>query len=204
MFPLHTAVAADNAAMVKLLLRAGADVNVRAHPENTTPLHLAVRRGLVPIVRLLLDHGADITMVDTAGGVLDSVPPENYEVIKLVTSCTRLGGLSANGHLRALRQLVSDEAPSINARCFRGRTALGLAAANGHLACVNWLLRHGGNPSIAANLARQDFDVTVQPPGAVTLDTVRLRLGSTPLHEAVLNDHAEVAVSLLKVWAAWA
>ena len=57
--PLLHASRTGDAAMVDVLLRAGADP-ARAHPEGETPLLAAARAGSVPAVRLLLARGVDV------------------------------------------------------------------------------------------------------------------------------------------------
>lgn len=56
--PLHAAVAGRDAAAVRHLLEAGAEVSVRQHG-GFTPLMAAAMHGDEAIIRLLLDHGAD-------------------------------------------------------------------------------------------------------------------------------------------------
>ena len=67
--PLRLAVGKENAALVQLLIQAGADVN-DVHPEGdgVPALSLASQRGAEQIVRLLLDAGADVnsTLPDQA------------------------------------------------------------------------------------------------------------------------------------------
>lgn len=65
--PLHTAASAGNAAAVRVLLAAGADVRARDN-ESLTPLHRAATtfRG-VEIVQVLLDAGADVRARDNEG-----------------------------------------------------------------------------------------------------------------------------------------
>jgi len=53
--------------LVKMLVRAGADVNACAGVMRATPLHMAARRGFVEIARALLDCGAEIEARDRKG-----------------------------------------------------------------------------------------------------------------------------------------
>lgn len=54
-------------AIVKALVRAGADVNASGGVTRATPLHMAARRGFIEIARTLLDHGGDINSRDSKG-----------------------------------------------------------------------------------------------------------------------------------------
>jgi ankyrin repeat protein len=56
--PVHSAVAARSAEIVRILLEAGADPNVQQHG-GWTALHAAAQHGDGALVRILLDHGAD-------------------------------------------------------------------------------------------------------------------------------------------------
>jgi ankyrin repeat protein len=58
-YPIHSAVAANNADITKILLEAGAEVNV-VQQLGYTPLHSAAFHGNVEIIILLLEAGADI------------------------------------------------------------------------------------------------------------------------------------------------
>jgi truncated hemoglobin YjbI len=53
--------------VVRILVRAGADVNACAGVTRATPLHMAARRGFVEIARTLLDCGAAIDARDSKG-----------------------------------------------------------------------------------------------------------------------------------------
>ena len=55
--PLHLATRANQADIIRVLLRHGGDANAQAR-EQTTPLHIASRIGNRDIVALLLQHGA--------------------------------------------------------------------------------------------------------------------------------------------------
>jgi uncharacterized protein len=56
--PLHSAVAARNSEICRLLLEKGANPNVRQQ-KAVTPLHAAAHNGDALIVTLLLQYGAD-------------------------------------------------------------------------------------------------------------------------------------------------
>ncbi len=64
---LDAGVAANSADVVRVLLAAGANPNVRDSADYT-PLHKAAANGNVDIVRMLLEHGADATATRKGGG----------------------------------------------------------------------------------------------------------------------------------------
>lgn len=65
-FPIHTALAANNESIGKLLIEAGADVNVR-QKGNITPLQLASQFGNIELIITLLEQGADINIRNDSG-----------------------------------------------------------------------------------------------------------------------------------------
>ncbi|XP_045118224.1 probable E3 ubiquitin-protein ligase XBOS31 isoform X1 [Portunus trituberculatus] len=67
--PLHAAATTENSRCLRILLQAGADVNLASGPraEGRTCLHLASEHGAVENIRLLLDHGADLLAKDANG-----------------------------------------------------------------------------------------------------------------------------------------
>lgn len=74
---LYRAVRVGDVDAVDMLLKHGADPNIRVSRFGVTPLMIAARDGRVGIVKLLLDHGADPTIKDTRGfTVLQFVRPE--------------------------------------------------------------------------------------------------------------------------------
>ncbi|XP_074569052.1 E3 ubiquitin-protein ligase KEG [Curcuma longa] len=63
---LHTAAMINDADLVKIILEAGVDVNIR-NAQNTIPLHVALNRGSNSCVGLLLSAGANCNLQDDDG-----------------------------------------------------------------------------------------------------------------------------------------
>jgi ankyrin repeat protein len=57
---LHLAVLRNHHAVVRLLIRRGADFDLRDFPDNATPLHFAAVHGDLETIRLLVEAGADV------------------------------------------------------------------------------------------------------------------------------------------------
>jgi uncharacterized protein len=80
--PLHSAVAANQYDIVKLLLDAGANPNA-VQQKDITPLHSAVHLGNAQIVSLLLAHGADKqAQTDNGKTPIDLAPAENVKELR--------------------------------------------------------------------------------------------------------------------------
>jgi ankyrin repeat protein len=58
-YPIHSAVAANNSDITKILLEAGAEVNVKQQ-SGITPLHSAAFNGNIEIIILLLEAGSNV------------------------------------------------------------------------------------------------------------------------------------------------
>lgn len=114
--------------MVRAMLDAGADPNVRAE-SGATPLLAAVSAGHYDLALDLVRAGADATAVDRLGqGVLHSLPPD--------------------APVDFVRQLLA-LAPEINVDlpAKSGTTPLGQAANYGAADLITLLLEHGANPN---------------------------------------------------------
>jgi len=64
--PLHSAVAGSHFAVAELLLKCGADPNLRQNG-GFTPLHAAAQNGQVDLLRMLLVYGADLRIQSDDG-----------------------------------------------------------------------------------------------------------------------------------------
>jgi ankyrin repeat protein len=60
-FPIHSAIAANNFNITKMLLDAGAYPNV-CQRSGVAPLHTAAQLGNIELIILLLEHGAEVTL----------------------------------------------------------------------------------------------------------------------------------------------
>lgn len=83
-FPIHSAVAARSYAITKMLLDAGAEVNVKQQA-GLTALHAAAQLGEIEIIILLLEHSADLN-IRMEGGKLpaDLAEEKGYEEIAAI------------------------------------------------------------------------------------------------------------------------
>lgn len=126
----------------KLLLEAGATVNVAAQDSEVTPLHVAAARGLEEHVALYLEHGADVHLRTSQGETA------------LNAACAGAEGPgSGKQHQGAARRLLAAGADARVAGRKR-HTPLHNACANGCGALAELLLRHGacaGAPNAAGH-----------------------------------------------------
>lgn len=65
-YPLHTALTGQFDQISKMLIEAGAEVNVMQHA-RITPLHIAAQQGNVELIILLLENGANIEVKTEQG-----------------------------------------------------------------------------------------------------------------------------------------
>jgi ankyrin repeat protein len=65
-YPLHAALSNDNGAISKMLIEAGAHVNV-VQNGRVSPLHLAAQHGNIELIITLLEQGADVTATTEFG-----------------------------------------------------------------------------------------------------------------------------------------
>jgi ankyrin repeat protein len=123
--PLQWAVYEDNAAEVRRLLKAGANVSL-ANNYGATPMSLAAEVGNAEIIKLLLDAGADA----------DSPNPENQ---------TALMAVARTGNVEAAKLLL-DHGAKVDAReHWGGQTALMWASARRHPKMMELLIARGAD-----------------------------------------------------------
>jgi ankyrin repeat protein len=123
--PLHWAAYHENAAMVDLLVHAGADINA-ANRYGATPLSLASATGNAAVIERLLKAGADPNAASPGGE-------------------TALMTVSRTGSVDAVKALLAYKA-DVNAReATRGQTALMWAAGEGHADVIKLLLEAGAD-----------------------------------------------------------
>jgi len=92
--PLHAAIAGNHIGIVRLLLRAGADVNARCEGEwrrGFTPLHVAAHFNRAEIAKLLIEHGADPAAANSEG-----LTPYEYAVSRGHTEIAKILQDAAN------------------------------------------------------------------------------------------------------------
>ena len=156
--PLHAAASSGNLEIVKMLMDFHVDLNVLVPKSGETPLHLAASRGHLQIVKWLVEgHSAS----DVELQFYDSMVRQRYyqawtEDLLTNSPSTRWlsngteAKCSARESMSELQSLCGRYA-DINMRTREGRTALHLAASNGHLPTARFLLQNGADIHLVDN-----------------------------------------------------
>jgi len=203
--PLMRAVRDDNAGLTDRLIKSGADVKV-ANRYGVTPLYLAALNGNAAIIEKLLKASADANAAVTEGE-------------------TALMTASRSGHVDAVKMLIAHGAVVDARENWRGQTALMWAAAEGHPDVIRELAAHGADVNARSTIQKWERQVTAEPrekwlpPGGLTpvyfasrqgcvecvnvLASLNADLnavdqdGISPLVDAIINGHFDVAGALL-------
>ncbi|KAM4733686.1 ankyrin repeat domain-containing protein 27 isoform 2-T2 [Anableps anableps] len=149
--PLHVAALHGHSSLAALLIRHGANVNVRTG-QNATPLHLACQNSHVQVVRFLLECNAKLNKKD------------HYGNTPLIHACLC-------GNLETASILLQSNA-LVNVANVQGNTALHEAVRGGHQAVVELLLRSGASPSLRNKRQRTPLDCAYEFGGKNT-ETLR-------------------------------
>ncbi|MFO1472819.1 MAG: ankyrin repeat domain-containing protein [Turneriella sp.] len=145
---LEAAIYAENAADIKVAVKAGANPNGATYGGHY--LGIAATRGSLKAVRALVESGADVNR-STSGG------------------WTAVMAAADNGHLEVLKYLASQKA-DLKARTRMGRSVLMRAAYHGQTAVVQYLITKGADVKEADSsgvtalmlAAQQGYDKTVK------------------------------------------
>ncbi len=164
--PLMRAVHGQMPDTAELLIDAGADVN-KANSYGVTALYIAARAGDSAATQMLLAAGADANAALPTSGetvLMTAAKAGNAEVVAaLLTGGTEGVALTALGEARAAARIaeaagysllpnptVATNYADVNARDrWYGRTAVMIAAAEGHLDVVRLLVDAGSDLNLA-------------------------------------------------------
>ena len=150
--PLIRAAARGQPAMVRELVRNGADVNAQYDAGNTA-LIVAAWQGHTTVVRYLLGQGADITTRNLGGhdALAWAAEHGHLDIVRLLigrglrTVDEALPGACENGHLDVVRFLVDSGADIEYPVGTYEMTPLVGAAYKGHVPVVEYLLDQGAD-----------------------------------------------------------
>ncbi|XP_034831044.1 protein phosphatase 1 regulatory subunit 16A isoform X1 [Maniola hyperantus] len=154
---LHQCCIDNNEAMMRLLLDNGANVNAE-DSEKWTPLHAAATCGNLNLVRILIQRGANLLAVNGDGNMpydiceeertLDAIESEmaargvTQRLIDETRAATELQMLMDVAEL--VKQGMDLDEPRDN----QGATLLHVAAANGYIKVVEFLLEHRASTDV--------------------------------------------------------
>merc|ERR1711884_1007199 len=170
--PLHYAAEFGHLPVVQHICNLLKDKNPKDANDHT-PLHLAASNGHLDVVKFLVQHVKDKHPKD---GVywgqktpLDWAKQKGFsEVVNFLKERSILHDAAQKGELELVKQLVINLEDK-NPKDEKGITPLQLAAGNGHLHIVEYLLQH-----IEGDINPSDSN------------------GFTPLHDAAFNGHLNV------------
>jgi ankyrin repeat protein len=177
---LQRAALADQAGMVDLLKARPSHVNFRDY-DRRTALHVAASEGHLDICKFLIDNGARINRSDRWGGspLDDAHRHRHLDVIAFLRekgastgSGSRLSNLikaAADGDIDEVEMLVQSAAKSastdkldMNKGDYDKRTALHLAAGEGHDDIVKYLCEAGAEVNVEDRWLRRPLDDAIQ------------------------------------------
>jgi ankyrin repeat protein len=130
---LHWAADRGDLELVKMLLRAGANIRATTRLGGFTPLLMAARNGNAAIIEALLNAGADVNGATTTG-------------------TTALMFAAASGQVDAVQKIIDGEARLNAQENSRGETALHFAAAFGRSDVIRLLIAHGADPKLTTKV----------------------------------------------------
>ena len=156
--PLHAAASSGNLDIVKMLMDYHVNLNVVVPTSGETPLHLAASRGHIQTVKWLVEG---LAASDEELQLFDSTVRQRYYQAwteGLLTdsastrwlSCGRETKFCAQESMSKLQSLCG-RYTDINMRTREGRTALHLAASNGHVPTARFLLQTGADMNLVDN-----------------------------------------------------
>ncbi|XP_054911911.1 ankyrin repeat domain-containing protein 27 isoform X2 [Poeciliopsis prolifica] len=164
--PLHVAALHGHSSLAALLIRHGANVNVRTI-QSATPLHLASQNSHVQVVRFLLECNAKLNKKD------------HYGNTPLIHACLC-------GNLETVSILLQSNA-LVNVANVQGNTALHEAVRGGHQDVVELLLRSGASPTLRNKRQRTPLDCAYEFGGknTETLRALQKASGLSPEAEPI-------------------
>lgn len=145
---LHQCCIDDSGEMMKLLIDFGANVNAK-DSEQWTPLHAAATCGHIHLVRYLISRGADLLAVNADGNmpydICEDEPTLDYiesEMAKRGITQEMIDETRAANEVMMLSDLrgLNDAVGDLEFRDEQGATPLHIAAANGYVSVVEFLL----------------------------------------------------------------
>jgi cytohesin len=186
---IHEAAANGDINLVKSLLSAGTDVNVKGRLEYT-PLHHAAENGHANLVKFLISRGADLEVRNHNGrtplvlaasqghkGMVELLLAKGADVnTKDIWYKKLLHHAAVNGH-KELAAFLIDKGVDIESQTNLDYTALSLAASQGHRQMVELLISKGA-------------DVNTKE-----------QMKYSPLHYAAMRGHYEIAKVLISAGA---
>ncbi|XP_044747546.1 protein phosphatase 1 regulatory inhibitor subunit 16B [Coccinella septempunctata] len=148
---LHQCCIDNNEAMLNLLLEFGANVNAE-DSEKWTPLHAAATCGFLRLIKILIDNGANLLAVNADGNMPYDICEDNQALDCIEIEMDRRGitqQLIDETRASTERQMLADlemkgmRGEDLEAYDIQGATPLHIAAANGYISVVEFLLEHG-------------------------------------------------------------
>ncbi|KAK3884087.1 hypothetical protein Pcinc_011623 [Petrolisthes cinctipes] len=145
---LHQCCIDDSEEMMRLLVRHGADVNAQ-DSEKWTPLHAAATCGHLHLAKFLIAKGANLLAVNADGNMPYDICEDDATLDYIEGEMARRGvtqrlidqtrSATETQMLTDLR-LIKSEGQSLMFRDHQGATPLHIAAANGYIRVVEYLL----------------------------------------------------------------
>lgn len=207
--PLHYAANSGIAEIARLLLEAGADVDVKAGETERTPLYIAAKAGKKELVKLLLEAGADINDMGTTPWppLCAAIERNHIDVVEYliahgadVNAANPLRAAAYEGHVEMIKLLLANGA-DINAG--GRRTALRTAIRENHPNVAKLLIANGADINVgpytilhtAVNEDRMDMVKLLLQNGANV--NAQDEDGRTPLDLAIRSDQKDIVELLI-------
>lgn len=176
--PLHYAASRGDSDIIKALIDAGADVNIRTQKNQKTPLHCAAVKGDVESVRTLMENGANVDSQYNIGRKPSSYT-NNTEIRNILRNKEEnvdqiIDSIKSND-IDAVQSLLARGNINVNHKGKEERTPLHYAALFCDSSMITVLIKAGADPN-APEKSNQ----------------------KTPLHHAAFRGNVDVVEALLK------
>jgi len=190
----------------KAFIEGCANINV-SDGHGYTPLHYAVQNNLKEIVQLLISKNADVNAKNRSGQTpLDVAIQQNHKnIMELLTAngakSSSIFTAAAIGDPFRVKAFLA-EGVNINAKGPRGRTALHIAASEGHKEVVELLLENGTKVNAGDNMNRTAAELAMNR-GHTEIAELLIFKGAdvSPLHFALYMKDEAKAKSLIEAGA---